>query len=195
MNVNNDRLILESLINKYGKSGVLNAINELKSSTYKSARDKARELGRKKQFSKFDNAYKTAYKKEIREDILDEFGNITTETVFINNKIRLIKLNSDGIGGYSFAYILYDAAGETLFSEGDQFNFDYDQVKEIMEMLGFNSADVILCAIPDIEEYLKGKLSIRNARIFTNELFDIYGLDPKNPSHAAEFDWHDFAEL
>lgn len=183
---NNDRMLLESLVRKYGKNSLVKAINELKSETYQSAYMWANQLGRKKQAAKFLGAFNKTKAAELKAALHDSLGELIEEAIINSPDILLTEVISTGLGdtiGFVFQ------GSKDIYAPIYDADTNLDENITILNELGYYEGDFEFGSIDDILNEIKGRLSIQDARKLSRKLSQLYG------TTGNQFDWHQFAEL
>lgn len=186
MKRNNDRMLLESLIRKYGKNSLVKAINELKSETYHSAYRKANQLGRKNQAAKFLDAFNKTKDAELKAALRDSLGKLTEEVIINSPDILLTEVISSRFGD-TIGFVFQGSKG--IYAPIYDDDADLDEMVTIIDELGYYEGDFEFGSIDDILNEIKGTLSIQDARKLSRKLSQLYG------TTGNQFDWHQFAEL
>lgn len=170
----NDKQILESLVKKYGQAFIL---NELKRSTYRSAYSKALKQGRKKQASKFLDAYMNTP---------EDRYNFCLERGYDFSNFRFIKIMLDKkCIGFIIDYNDSDINDVVIYDKYDNSIFDYLQKVSDEEYIPLDFVDLM----DSFENYFTNKADARMFANLVNEfIMTGYGKD-----HT--YDWHHFAEL
>ena len=186
MRKNNDRMLLESLVRKYGKNSLVKAINELKSETYHSAYRKANQLGRKNQAAKFLGAFNKTKDAELKTALRDSLGELIEEDIINSPDMLLNEVISTRLGdtiGFVFQ------GSRCIYAPMYDDDTDLDEMVTIIDELGYYEGDFEFGSIDDILNEIKGTLSIQDARKLSRKLSQLYG------TTGNQFDWHQFAEL
>lgn len=186
MRRNNDRMLLESLVRKYGKNSIVKAINELKSETYHSAYRKANQLGRKKQAAKFLGAFNKTKEAELKAALRDSLGELIEEAIINNPDMLLTEVISSRLGD-TIGFVFQGSKG--IFAPIYNNDVDLDEMVTIIDELGYYEGDFEFGSIDDILNEIKGKLNFQDARKLSRKLSQLYG------TTGNQFDWHQFAEL
>ena len=170
----NDKQILESLVKKYGQAFIL---NELKRSTYRSAYSKALQQGRKKQASKFFDAYKNT--PDDRYNFYLEKGMETQNTfdvykIMLDRKcVGIIVDYKDGVNDV----VVYDTYDNAIFDWLDNRSTDEYRPNDFVDFMD------------GLQGWFKDKRQAREFANIVNEFIDNgYGKE-------YNYDWHHFAEL